>query len=138
MGILARKGDQEKTFTETAWKILGKNKNGWEQVSNSVAKNLAKPLAKPETGEVVEKAKPQTATNSLEETAKEETPKEAVEVDVKAEFISAVKEKNITKNQIKDYLDSKEISFKAGDSLDKLADVLYTALNGDIAALDSL
>ena len=129
MGILARKGDQEKTFTETAWKILGKNKNGWEQVSNSVAKNA---------NQVVEKAKPQTATNSLEETAKEETPKEAVEVDVKAEFISAVKEKNITKNQIKDYLDSKEISFKAGDSLDKLADVLYTALNGDIAALDSL
>ena len=137
MGILARKGDQEKEFTETAWRILGKNKNGWEQVSNSVAKNIATPKEKPDTGEAVEKDKPQTTKNTLEEAPKEEATAPVEEVDVKEVFLKAVKENNITKNAIKDYFDAKAISYKAGDSLDKLADTLYTAMNGDVAELNT-
>jgi hypothetical protein len=141
MGILARKGDQEKEFTETAWKLLGKNTNGWEQVSNSVAKNIAEPTKKPDNGTKVDSPTNQTVTNEVVKKADEViTVKDdkKVEVDVKAEFIKVVKENNLTKNQIKDYLDSKELSYKSGDSLDSLIELLYTALNGDIAELNTL
>lgn len=138
MGILARKGDQEKEFTETAWKILGKNKNGWEQVSNSVAKNINNPTSKPDAGtkEKVDKPTTQTAENLADK--KVEDNSSNVTVDVKAEFIKAVKAGNITKNQIKDYLDTKEKQYKAGDSLDSLIELLYTELNGDIAEATKL
>lgn len=142
MGILARKGDQEKEFTETAWKILGKNKNGWEQVSNSVAKNIKDPAKKPDAGtkEKVDKPTAQTAENLADKKVEDkgESDSSNVTVDVKAEFVKAVKSGNITKNQIKDYLDTKEKQYKAGDSLDSLIELLYTELNGDIAEATKL
>lgn len=139
MGILARKGDQEKEFSEVAWKLLGKNTNGWEQVSNSVAKNINNPTTKPDAGTKVDKPTLQVVKNQLESSSsdlKEEKPVK-VEVDVKEAFFKAVKENNITKNQIKDYLDSKEKSYKAGDSLDSLIELLYTEMNGDIAEFNT-
>lgn len=143
MGILARKGDHEKEFSEVAWKLLGKNTNGWEQVSNSVAKNINNPTTKPESGTKVDKPTNQVVKNEaanasgakVEEEVK--TEKEKVEVDVKEAFFKAVKENNITKNQIKDYLDSKEKSYKAGDSLDSLIKLLYAEMNGDIAEFNT-
>jgi len=120
MGILANKGDQEKEFSEVAWKLLGKNTNGWEQVSNSVAKNINNPTTKPESGTKVDKPTNQVVKNEaanasgakVEEEVK--TEKEKVEVDVKEAFFKAVKENNITKNQIKDYLNK----FYGDQSLD--------------------
>jgi len=141
MGILARKGDQEKEFSEVVWKLLGKNTNGWEQVSNSVAKNIKEPTKKPETGTKVDNPTNQTVKNEVDKKNDNDTTvkddKKNV-VDVKAEFIKVVKENNVTKNQIKDYLDSKEKSYKAGDSLDSLIELLYTELNGDVAELNTL
>ena len=140
MGILARKGDQEKEFSEVAWKLLGKNTNGWEQVSNSVAKNINNPTTKPESGTKVDKPTVQVVKNELESSSStdlKEEKTEKVEVDVKEAFFKAVKENNITKNQIKDYLDSKEKSYKAGDSLDSLIELLYAEMNGDIAEFNT-
>lgn len=139
---IAVKNGHQKTFTDTAWRMLGKQKNGWELINDSVAENLVSKQPLPDSGQ---KAKPtvQVAENLVgkEEVVepiadvKEEVVAENVTTDLKAEFLNVIKENNITKNQIKNFLDSREIQYQTKDNLDALAELMYDHLNGNIAEL---
>lgn len=136
--IKAIKNGSEKSFTETAWKLLGKNRNGWEPIVDSVSNNVESKRPMPEIGQ---KAKPTTQVveniapkEVVEDPKVENEVKETVEVEVKEVFIAAVKDLSVTKSQIKDYLDSKEVSYKTSDSLETLAGILFAQL-GDVATL---
>lgn len=127
--VTATKNGQTKKFSDYAWKLLGKNRNGWEQVSDSIAKNIANKTELPDSGQ-----KSVPTKQVVENVVKENTSNEAqtvnneVTVDAKEVFISAVKEASITKNQIKDFLDSKEVSYKVNDSLETLSNILFEQL----------
>ncbi len=129
--IIAVKNGVQKTFSEHAWKLLGKTKNGWAEINGVQTVNTIK-KEMPGTG-TAEKPKPQVVENTVEK--KTEEVKEKVEnnvvtetIDVKEIFFNTIKEKAVTKTQIKDYLDSKEVTYKANDTLETLAGILFEQL----------
>lgn len=135
--ITATKNGHTKNFSDYTWKLLGKNRNGWEQVSASVAENIAKKTELPDSGQ---KTIPTKQVVENEASKKVEEPAQTVQneltIDLKAVFINAVKEASITKTQIKDFLDSKEITYKANDSLETLSGILFEQL-GTIESLNT-
>lgn len=130
--ITAIKNGHKKNFSDYAWKLLGKNKNGWEQVSDSVAKNIVNKTDMPDSGQKSAPTK-QVVENTVIEEEKDSTVNtsnalEEATVDGKDLFVKAVKESGITKAQIKDFLDSKEVSYKVNDSLETLSSILFKQL----------
>lgn len=130
--VTATKNGHTKQFSDYAWKLLGKNRNGWEQVSDSIAQNIAKKTKMPDSGQKSAPTK-QVVENTVTEEEKAPTVNtsntlEEVTVDGKDLFVKAVKESGITKTQIKDFLDSKEVSYKVNDSLETLSIILFEQL----------
>jgi hypothetical protein len=146
--------EQTKKFSEEVWKFMGKNKNGWVQMSESVAKNEAGSKSMPSTGEkgkvtnqVVENDIKKTDDLVKVENTANATANEAAddsrsapateEAKLKVAFFALVSE-NLTKNTIKNYLDDDTVNipYKV-NTMDGLTEILYTHFNGDIAALQA-
>lgn len=148
--------EQSKQFSEEVWRFMGKNKNGWVKVSDSVAENTVTKKAEPSTGEkgvatnqvaenTATKKEEQVATNNAEkvENTAASTDNTATtdavsqEEQNKKDFFALVKE-NLTKNVIKNYLDDDAVNipYKA-TTVDEFSEILYTHFNGNIAELKS-
>lgn len=143
------KNQQTKQFSEEVWKLMGKEKNGWVKVSDSIAKNEVTKKSQPETGDkgkvtlqIVETDAEIAARIDKEEAAKENITKKAPvepteDEKLKKAFFALVQD-NLTKNVIKNYLDDDavNVSYKE-NTMNGLTEVLYTHFNGDVAALQS-
>lgn len=138
--IQAIKNGNTKLFSEVVWNTLGKEKNGWVKLEDSIASNSIsnQKTQMPNTGEKAV-ATNQVVENELtkvEATISEPIVEQKKEVDVaKKSFFDLIKE-NLTKNVIKNYLDDDAVNVPySGNTIDSLSEVLYTHFNGDIAKL---
>lgn len=133
--VKAIKNGQTKEFSDYAWKLLGSRRNGWEKVSDSVAENTVGKKDPPPSGTASKQVVSNTAKKDEEKNppavindANPPAGNEGLSSTEKETFLNAVKDNSITKNQIKDFLDSKEVSYKANDSLDTLSAILFEQL----------
>lgn len=140
--------DLQKRFSEESWRMMGKDKNGWSKLTDSVATNNAVKKSVPETGEKAVATK-QTASNTVTDekidsvaTNKVENESAAVKAtptveasEVENEFFGLVVANGITKSTLKNELDEKNESYKSSDSLEVLSGLVIKSYNGDIAAL---
>ena len=138
--IFARKGKLKKRFDADAWALL-KNKNGWEEISESSFETVENQQKKdaPPSGqkkvEVIKTAEPVeniANSNTVQEkqTVENEQKKRFVASD---EFLSFAK-KHFTKSILKDYFDRAEVNvpYKNNMSLDDLISLLAEKLFNDI------
>lgn len=145
--LTIRKGNQQKQITEAAWDLIGENKNGWSIVTEDSAPVVNEIVAAPPTGEPETPADNTAVTNEVvfEETAavvnEIATTNETSEADPASssentpdDFTEHVLA-NISKQKVKDYLDQKEIAYKANSSLAVLAGILKNELQGDVELL---
>lgn len=130
--IIAKKGDLKKKFTSVAWNNLGENKNGWVEVSGSIVENTATNKKTPPPSGTSETKTAATA-QKVENLAKAEAPSPA-ESKADDAFIALAKEK-LTRNQIKDYFDLKEVPYKQNDNLDTLIQSLSVLFNNNVEQL---
>lgn len=135
--IVAKKGNRHRQFNETEWALLGKNKNGWEQVSDITVENIIKPntgekkiVAPPVTGEKGKTKKPEeiVVTNSVTQKeigdANEKNSPNDISVEnnvnnskkiepseeTKSEFMLSLE--GLTANTIKDFFDNQTPAIK--------------------------
>lgn len=138
MSVIAIKNGHKKRFTDEAWRMLGKNKNGWiqiqdlsgEPVLNEVAKT---PVVKSNEATVTNEisATQETAVTTEEETTS--TVNDNSNTESLIDFAKTQLENGLIKrNQLKDYLDSKEVSFKQSISNNDLIALVASQMNGDV------
>ena len=135
MPVVATKNGKVKTFSDYAWKLLGSDKNGWEP--------KVEPTGQVVTNEVVKSPKTvnqpeQVVTNELnsasEPTVTNEVPNEVGDKDA---FITIASE-NLKRNQIKDYLDTKEVSYKQNISTEAIIELLGQTMNYNVEELKTV
>jgi len=147
--ILVRKGNQTKHMSTLAWSLLPADKQGWAPVENEVGtvvnevsqEKFGKKSAKVVntgvvTNEVVEE-KDQTVSNEVPVVENEVGGKQIVIIpaEQKEAFIKQVEDAKITKTQLKDYLDVKEISYEQNESKTLLVEKLAEHLGNDVEKL---
>lgn len=142
--IAYNKKGQKQVFSDLAWKLLGKNKNGWvEKPTQTIENKLS--VERPDMGPTPVK-KNQVIENNVNPVKKEETDngfteeekneKESIKSEKnKAEFLEAVK--GLSKTIIKDYFDSQNppIKYKNKDSEEMLQKQFAEVMNYDIEKL---
>lgn len=135
MPVVAVKNGKVKTFSDYAWKLLGSDKNGWEP--------KVEPTGQVVTNEVVKPSKTvnqpeQVVTNELDKAPEPTVTNEVTnEVGDKDAFI-AIASENLKRNQIKDYLDTKEVSYKQNISTEAIIELLGQTMNYNVEELKTV
>lgn len=143
MPVVAVKNGKKKTFSDYAWKLLGKNKNGWEEISDLAGQPVVNEVVK--TKPVVNPAI-QEVSNEVENTVSEnvvsnEVGNKSEETATKESFIenakAAMETEAVKRNQLKDFLDGLEVSYKQNISNNDLLGLVADNMNNDIELFKS-
>jgi len=131
--IIIRKGTMTKKVTRYAWDLMGKNKQGWEEVetNDQIAVNEVSPArVQPsvvDAGPVVNEAttvEEPTAVNEITETSKTS--------ETGSSFVEQAKELNLKTGVLKDFCDINSISYKPKDKPETLLEKIGEFLGNDI------
>lgn len=148
--VAYNKKGQKQIFSDMAWKLLGKDKNGWTEKPSQVIQNKQKieppqmgPMPVKETQVLENKTKPESKDPVLENQNPsndvEETNDQPVnETKNKDLFLDAVK--GINKTVIKDFFDAQNppIKYRNNASDQVLQNQLAEHLNYDIVELQKI
>lgn len=138
--IIAYKDGRSKRFSQVAWDLMGKSKNGWSEVkqetSNAVIDKTITSI--PPTGQK-ETLTEQVVENVVEPVLEETKIIENTVIDENASMgnFTAIAKEHLSKNKIKDFFDAENITYKSSDNTDTLIALLVKHLNGDIELLKS-
>lgn len=143
MAVLAIKNGKKQIFSDLAWQLLGKNKNGWvaqettAKISNSVEVpvNNGANTTPPDMGvnDKEELEKKETIDNNAEPKKEVEVPAENNTNPKESEFLTAVA--GISRAAIKDYFDKNNVKYKNKSDDKALQAQLAKHLNYDIVEL---
>jgi hypothetical protein len=131
--ILAQKGKLRKKFPISTWELLV-NKNGWvpvEEKETQIVVNKNKAIVSPPSSG--DKKVVSDATKSQTQVVKNE-----IDFVASDDFKKVIEENKISKSNIKDKLDEKEITYKNNSNLEILTAILAKELNNDVKSLKEL
>lgn len=134
MSITAIKNGKVKKFSEEAWHLLGQNKNGWElhepNPSNQTVVNEIQTA--PVKNELEESKTNQIVTNEVGTSTEDESNQTVVN---SIEEFKSFASENLKRGTMKDYLDSKNVSYKQNISNDGLIELIASDMNNNIETL---
>ncbi|MDQ3047649.1 MAG: hypothetical protein M3R27_08890 [Bacteroidota bacterium] len=124
--VLAVKGKYKKKFTAEQWNLLGDDKNGWTVAATSHQVVVNKTFKTPPSPGT--KATAQVVDNKAEAKAEDEIVKNLVVSPEITEFVKA----NISRSQIKDLFDAKDVKYKNSLNLDGLIEILAKTYSNNL------